>query len=67
MVQDSMSLRLSEELKSTIDEARAEQGLEDGEIPSRAEFLREAARERLLALGHEPDEKPQRSLTTEGA
>lgn len=55
MVKESMSIRLSEELKSAIDRARAEQGLDEGDIPSRAEFLRNAARSHLEELGVEID------------
>jgi len=41
------TLRLPEELKRKIDEDRAEKVMEGDGIPSRSEWLREAAREKL--------------------
>ena len=44
---ESLSIRMPDELKRKVDEARAEEAVEGGEIQNRSEWIREAIREKL--------------------
>jgi len=61
-----VTIRASEELVQEIDRHRAENAAETGEVKSRSEWLRDAAREKLdINFGDEPNEPPAES--NEGA
>jgi len=56
---NQVTIRASDELVRAIDRKRAEQGVEDGNLKSRSEWLREAAREKLgVDYDEQSDEPP---------
>lgn len=55
---NQVTIRASEELVRRIDRKRAEEGVEDGNLKSRSEWLREAAREKL-GIDYDPDKQSE--------